>query len=220
MHNRTNVYFSFDPEAGPKALAGYFDHDKAGYWTDRDHNGNGSGGTGRGEAVYRTAQGRWVLERWTRWQGEANRCVFITPEGACEWLLRNYEDQAVTRYFGELDDERGPGRPKIGGILPVRLGDDLLAHLETYAAEQGKGRAEVIRELLAEALIAARPIRDAEAADPVLAPLLVLQAVLEQAEGWRYPLPEVADRAVRVVLAQIAGSTESPAEAPVSKDPS
>ena len=154
---RINVYTEGDEyESG--TFAGWFDSSKASHWDDSDYNGNGSHGTGRGEGIYRTSQGRWVKEIWSRWQGEPRHaCTFIDAEDAREWLLRNHEDEAVAEYLGEIEEERGPGRPRIGGEVLVRLGDDLLGELDAHASEYGQNRAEAIRALLGEALNAAQP---------------------------------------------------------------
>ena len=155
--SRINVYTEGD-EYDSGTLAGHFDSTKASHWDDSDYNGNGSHGTGRGEGIYRTAQGRWVKDIWSRWQGEPRHaCTFIDAEDAREWLLRNHEDEAVTKYFGPIEEERGPGRPEIGAAVHVRLGDDLLAQLDACASDRGQSRAEAVRFLLAEALSAARP---------------------------------------------------------------
>lgn len=156
---RINVYSHNDEwdYEGTRTLEGWFDSAKAEGWTDRDYNGNGSGGTGRGQAVYRTAQGRWVLQNWSNWQNEANRCEFIEPDQAREWLLRNDEDAVVAKHFGEIEEERGPGRPKIGGKALISIGDDLLSEVDAYAKEDGTSRAEVVRKALGEFLAGARP---------------------------------------------------------------
>ena len=44
------------------------------------------------------------------------------------------------------------GRPEIGQPITVRLGDDLLALVDDYAAHNGNTRAEAIRFLLTAAL--------------------------------------------------------------------
>ena len=44
------------------------------------------------------------------------------------------------------------GRPEIGQPINVRLGDDLLALVDDYAAHNGNTRAEAIRFLLTAAL--------------------------------------------------------------------
>ncbi|BBC53943.1 hypothetical protein [Mycobacterium phage HC] len=40
------------------------------------------------------------------------------------------------------------GRPEVGRPVNVRLGDDLLAEVDEYAAAKGIARAEAIRHLL------------------------------------------------------------------------
>ena len=140
--NRTNVYASAE-------LAGWFDYDKAERWSDEDYNHNGSGGTGRGQAVIRTAQGRWILQHWTLWQDEDSRHEYITDEAAREWLLRNDEDAAVAKYFGEIEEERGPGRPKVGEQVCFTVSPEDLALIDNMAKQGGKGRSEVLRNAVA-----------------------------------------------------------------------
>lgn len=150
---RVNVYEAHSDGYGgtEDTLAGWFDPQRAERWSDVDHNGNGSGGTGRGQAICRTAQGRWVLEHWTSWQGEQDRCEFIDAEAAKTWLLENDFDEAVKQHFGEIEDERGPGRPEVGPATPIRLGDDLTARVDA-ARLDGESRAAAIRRLLEGAL--------------------------------------------------------------------
>jgi hypothetical protein len=100
--SRVNVYEDGVRDA---KLTGWFDTAAAENWRDQDHNGNGSGGTGRGTALWHTSQERWVLENWTSWQDERSTYQFIEPEQAREWLIRNEEDSAVARYFGPLEEE-------------------------------------------------------------------------------------------------------------------
>jgi hypothetical protein len=150
---RINIYSDPADEDGTVRV-GHFESDKAERWSDADHNGNGSGGTGRGQALYRTSGGKWVLCNWSLWQGESDRFEYITPERAREWLLRNHEDEAVARYLGPVaeEEDRSPGRPAVGEPVNVRLGDDLLGAIDAYAVLAGTSRAAAIRELLATAL--------------------------------------------------------------------
>jgi hypothetical protein len=150
---RVNVHEAHDNGYGGTeyTLAGWFDSQRAQRYSDVDRNGNGSGGTGRGQAVYRTAQGRWVLEHWTSWQGEHDRAEYIDAEAAKTWLLENDFDDAVKEHFGEIEDERGPGRPEVGPATQVRLGEDLTARVDA-ARHAGESRAAAIRRLLEGAL--------------------------------------------------------------------
>lgn len=103
------------------------------------------------EELYRTKKGRWVLNRWSQWQGVEETYEFIGDEHAREWLLKCERDEAVEKYFGDLDEESGPGRPEIGKPINVRLGDDLQARVDA-AALPGEKRAATIRRLLESAL--------------------------------------------------------------------
>lgn len=151
---RVNVYEEHDDGNGGTEYtwAGWFDSTKADRWTDMDHDNNGSGGVGRGQAVYRTAKGRWVLEHWTCWQGEEDRYTFISPDEARDWLLQNDCDEAVEEHFGEIEEEQGPGRPAIGPPLPVPMSKGLRVPLGLRANAAGTSMAEVVRTAVAREL--------------------------------------------------------------------
>jgi hypothetical protein len=154
MMARVNVYetFSDGNERDDRTLAGWFETSAAQSWSDVDYNGNGSRGIGRGQAVWRTKGGRWVLQEWTNWEGEIEHNRFISPEQAREWLLANNADDAVEQHFGPVEDERGPGRPEVGKPVQIRFPDDMLAGIDAYASEQGVSRAEAVRQIVSEAL--------------------------------------------------------------------
>lgn len=44
------------------------------------------------------------------------------------------------------------GRPEVGAPINVRLGDELLASVDAYAAEESLSRAEAVRNLIKQAL--------------------------------------------------------------------
>lgn len=134
-------------------VVGWFDSGKAQRWTDRDHDGRGSGGLGRGTALWLTAGGRWVREEWTDWQGEASRYEFVTPETAKTWLLAHDEDTAAEQHFGPLGEERAIGRPGVdagepGTPILVRVTAAQLRRLDQQAAAAGVSRAEIVRRHL------------------------------------------------------------------------
>ena len=145
--SRMNVYAEpGEYDFTQSELAGWFDPSKADHWDDSDYNGNGSGGTGRGTGLWRTAQGRWVSETWSRWQDEpSHACTFTTPEQAREWLLRNDEDEAAAKYFGEVEEERGPGRPSIGEQVCFTIPADDLAEIDAIAGRDGLARSAALR---------------------------------------------------------------------------
>lgn len=151
--DRTNIFADHDDHR----IIGWFDWDAIkGRWSDRDHNGNGSRGTGRGEEVILTAGGKWVMNHWTAWQGESSTRVYITPDEAREWLIANNEDAAAEEHFGDIPDEedrRPGGRPEIGGRVTTALGDRL-EEIDAYAAARGLSRAEAIRRLVSAGLSA------------------------------------------------------------------
>ncbi|ATN87217.1 transcriptional repressor [Mycobacterium phage Arib1] len=49
-------------------------------------------------------------------------------------------------------DQKHPGRPEVGRPINVRLGDELLAEVDRWAAAEGIARAEAIRHLLRRGL--------------------------------------------------------------------
>ena len=89
---------------------------------------------------------------WSQWQGRPETYRFITDAEAQTWLLKNENDEAAERFFGEIEDERGPGRPEIGPVIQVRLPEELLERVDALAGQTGASRAETIRQLLERAL--------------------------------------------------------------------
>jgi hypothetical protein len=156
--NRVNVHAP-DPydDGGQPRLAGWFDLDRAAEFDEARHfdgSNHVSAATGSQwdhETLYRTAQGRWVLHRWSQWQGTRPSYEFVDDDQAREWLLRMGRDDDAAEHFGEVEEERGPGRPEVGGAVHVRLGS-LAGAVDRWAAEQGVSRAEGIRQLLQRAL--------------------------------------------------------------------
>lgn len=69
---------------------------------DREHLTSAhTGDEFRGETLYYTAAGKWILEHWSRWQDEREWYEYITDEQAWEWLVENGENEAVvSRLFG------------------------------------------------------------------------------------------------------------------------
>ena len=116
------------------------------------------------ETLYHTSHGRWVLK--TAWHiDECGRFVddesdvdprfgdggprykFLSDAEAIDWLRRNRYEDRIQQYLPELPDERGPGRPEIGGRVQVRLGH-LLPAVDSYAADHKCSRAEAVRLLV------------------------------------------------------------------------
>jgi len=167
---RVNVYSKPGEYAGPCAgaeLLGWFDTSSAEIFEQgKEWNGSNMVGVLTGsewvdEYLYRTKGGRWVLNKDAhRYMNGPDTYEFITDAEAQDWLLRSEaNDEAVTRYFGEIaeeEDRRAPGRPAIGTAVNVRLGDDLLAMVDQYAAERSISRAEAIRRLTQDAVTRSR----------------------------------------------------------------
>jgi predicted DNA binding CopG/RHH family protein len=154
---RTNIYDYPATDDGP-TLAGWFDpasaeaFNEATRWDGNNHISLVTGSQWDHQTLYRTKGGRWVLHSWSQWQGSTPTHAFVTDDQAREWLLVNELDDAVTKHlkhFGEVESERGPGRPEIGPAINIRLPESLLDRVDAHAEEQGMTRAAVIRALLA-----------------------------------------------------------------------
>jgi hypothetical protein len=153
------TYDSGDMPWQPRRDVGYFTLEKATYW-----NGNKEAFDGanladvntrdqhRGEGLYLTAQGRWVLSTWSNWAGETPTYVYVTAETARDWLIFNEYDSVAEEHFGDIEEERGPGRPEVGNIVNVRLGE-LKDPVDAYAEQRGWKRAETVRHLVKVGLL-------------------------------------------------------------------
>ncbi len=150
-----------DPHADPwgdRRLVGWYDTKSTEWFEEsRHHDGHNwisdaTGSQWNHESVGRTAGGRWVLHHESQWQGTMPYSEFVSDDRAHEWLLANDQDEAAERFFGTIEPERGPGRPEIGPMVNVRLTQGLISHLDAVATSDGVSRAELVRQLLAEAL--------------------------------------------------------------------
>lgn len=141
-----------------RQLEGWFDDSKAERfeeatrWDGNNHISIATGSQWDHEQLYRTVGGRWVLHRWSQWQGRPETYRFLTDKEAETWLLANEEDEAVERFFGVIEDERGPGRPEIGPEVYTRLPQEVIEQLDAAAKVADVSRAEIIRRLLERAL--------------------------------------------------------------------
>jgi len=149
---RENVFDEFGE------LVGWFDRAKAEEfteatrWDGSNHISLATGSQWDHEILYRTAGGRWVLHGWSQWQGRPESYRFVSDAKAREWLLANGEDEAVEKHFGEIEEERGPGRPEIGPAVMVRLPEEMIAQLDARAEAEEVSRAEIVRRMLSESL--------------------------------------------------------------------
>lgn len=152
---RINIYGT-DYTTGETARLGWFDPATAEEfregtrWDGHNHIRVCSGGQVGFEVLYRTKRGRWVLNRDFRNEfngGDTYR--FLSDDEARDWLIRSeINDAAVERFFGELEPERGPGRPPVGTQVKVRVPDETLAALDARAEADGITRAALIRRLV------------------------------------------------------------------------
>jgi len=153
-----------DEVTGELDVIGWFDRDRATSWgegTRWDGSNNVSLATGvysDHEELLRTAQGRWVIHSWSQWVNIPDSWRYIPADAARQWLIANQHSAAtivVEAGLGDIPDESGPnlgGRPAIGGLVSLALGDDLLRRLDAEGDRRGVKRAALVRDLLAAAL--------------------------------------------------------------------
>lgn len=142
IHERT---YGIDSESWK--FDGWFDHNKAEVWRGEENS------PGERTDLLLTKQGQWLYGHITNWQGRESRYERITPDEAREWFIRGGSDydEDVAKYFGELEEERGPGRPSEGTRIDVRVPADLLARVDERRERDGDpSRAETIRKVLTE----------------------------------------------------------------------
>ncbi|PZG17136.1 hypothetical protein [Nonomuraea aridisoli] len=116
---RTNIFRNADDS---ETLDGWFDPDHAERYEEAtrligiDCVGVLTGNPAEHQTLYRTPGGRWVLHRWSQWEGDADLYEFLSTGEARIWLITCRHDDAVAKYFGELSEEAGPG---VGDIKMV-----------------------------------------------------------------------------------------------------
>jgi hypothetical protein len=59
------------------------------WWDGSNHISRATGGQWDHEVLWRTAGGRWILQRWSQWQGVSESFEEITAPDAAVWLVRN-----------------------------------------------------------------------------------------------------------------------------------
>lgn len=146
----------FDPAAAQAAIT------EGSRWDGNNHIGVCSGLQTSRAVLYLTGAGRWIENRdATHEFGGSDSYRFLSSQAAQEWLIRSADadrggqaaQEALEKYFGEIPEESGPGRPEIGGAVHVRLGDEL-ARVDAWAAKEGIKRAEAVRRLVSAGLAA------------------------------------------------------------------
>lgn len=76
----------------------WFDIDKAEmfseekWWDGSNNISKATGSQWNHEALYRTANGRWVLNAWSQYQGSRETWEEIDNEAAARWLVSNGEE--------------------------------------------------------------------------------------------------------------------------------
>jgi hypothetical protein len=155
--SRINVYSSSGEEYGDPVLAGWFNPDSAEtfeqgkHFDGRNMVGNITGSEWVDEWLFRTSGGRWVLNHDAhRYCSGPDTYEFISDKQAREWLLRSEcNDDAVARFFGEIEEERGPGgRPKVGEQVCFTVPVAALAAVDAFAASENTTRSAILRRMV------------------------------------------------------------------------
>ena len=140
-------------------LVGWYDADKATGFDEAMYSDGSNlisvptGSQWNHEQLIQTAGGRFVMYRWSQWQGAVDSYEFIGADAAREWLVLNEHDAEVERLFGApVEPERGPGRPEIGPMINVRMEEAMIDRLDKFASLHGLSRAEVVRQMVARSL--------------------------------------------------------------------
>lgn len=157
--------------------------------------------------LLRTAGGRWVLHTWDQWQGGKSVHEYVDDQQARDWLIANHSDDVVERYWGPVEPERGPGRPRVGSPINVALGDDLLARVDAAAEQRGATRADTIRTLLSQALSTTPPPADPAGQARWLAGRMGAVAIMIQRDGEAAgELGEMEREMLRTAIAQLTAA--------------
>lgn len=75
------------------------------FWDGRNHVSLATRSPWEHEALYRTRGGRWILHRWSQWQGTPDSWVEITKEEAARWFaVNNHEpDESILQIYEQLE---------------------------------------------------------------------------------------------------------------------
>ena len=138
----------FDPAAAKDTIT------EGSYWDGNNWRGVCSRLQTSRAVLYLTSGSRWVENADARCEDNGHDdYLHFTDEEAQAWLIRSADaprggeqaQAALKKYFGDIPEESGPGRPEIGGTVNTRLGD-LLPRIDEWAERHGVKRAEAIRE--------------------------------------------------------------------------
>lgn len=152
---RTNIIEHTDD--GPRVI-GWFDparateYHESTTWDGSNRVSDATGPHTEHEILYRTAGGRWILHRWSAWQGTPETYDYVDEDRAREWLLRCGHDDAVAELWAPVPEESAPprvGRPPEGTPVQVRIPPEHLEQIDALAAGLGISRAEWIRTAVA-----------------------------------------------------------------------
>jgi len=64
------------------------------HWDGHNHISVATGGQWAHEALHRTRTGRWILNRWSDWEGAHETWEIIADADAARWLICNGHEHA------------------------------------------------------------------------------------------------------------------------------
>lgn len=137
--------------------AGWYDADRAVVipeerrWDGSNRISMATGSQWEHETLVRTAGGRWVLNRWSQWDGSVEQWVYVDDDAAREWLVRiggGRADAAIARYLPGTPDEVGP--PGETPKRTIRVSDEVWQAASDAARAKGTTVSELIRQALSE----------------------------------------------------------------------
>lgn len=65
------------------------------YFDGENFRSRATGGLWSHETLYRSANGRWILRKWSRVDGVTDRWIEIDAAAAADWLARNNYDEEL-----------------------------------------------------------------------------------------------------------------------------
>jgi len=143
--------FSYDDNKPPQRV-GWFDPTEATVYRGKpsvEHRGHdGIVEWALPQTLYRTSADEWV--RVVEVDSLHSRVEYFSDQEASMWLAEHGFD---SQDGDSSAAARGPGRPEVGGLVQVRLGE-LLKSVDEFAHERDLSRSAAIRHLLRVGLTA------------------------------------------------------------------
>lgn len=106
------IYRTLDDDDMPRrVVAGRFDPDRAEkfasdtYWNGCNTIDCNTNSQWDHLALWRTAGGRWVLHRWSAWQGSRETWELVDNDAAMRWCLAAERHDLLDRFWPEISEQ-------------------------------------------------------------------------------------------------------------------